>query len=229
MTITSVELNEEIFKKAVDIGTERQNRNIKAGRGNASHYRAIAGQASDTDLLAHIRGCLGEAAWHQFFLMLEDAVGIQAGKWTTGFAWNVSEHKKYSRLPDLQHFNYDIEVKTISKPYNNVGLKRKDVDAGKLLAVAYPHVKDINNISKVVDLIGVYDLSLIRDMPHMWEGLSIPFYDRTGGENCREIEQAKLMSPSLFSTHLLKNTKPIFKHFPLPTPIKTPERNPFWD
>ena len=229
MTILTVELNEDLYQKAIAIGTERQNKNISAGRANAYHYRTIAGEASDGDLLAHIRGCLGEAAWHQYFLEIEDALGIPAGNWTTGFAWEVSEHRKYSQLADLNHFNLDIEVKTIRKAYNNVGLKHKDVDAGHMLVVAYPHIKDLENISRYVDLIGVYDLSLIKDVPFMWEALSIPFYDKTNGRKCREIEQHKLMSPTVYGRHLLQNTKPIFKHFPLPTPVTTPERNPFWN
>ena len=233
MNTVTIELSEALWSRAVSIGVERQNKNAEAGRANASHYRNVAGKASERDCFAHVNGCLGEAAWHQYFLRLETVLKREPGTWNTGFAWDIKDHWKYANEPDLKHLGYDIEVKTVNyiTPGSSVGLRRKDVDAGNLLAVAHPHATEYETpetYSRKVDLIGLYDLSLIRDIAGTWNTLTIPSYDNTNGKKCRRLEQSFLMSPAVFAANVTTNNLPVFKTHLYSDTVHGVEPNPFY-
>lgn len=138
----------------------RHNANLE--RGDAAHYDP---KRMEDNVTASIASCVGELA-----------AAKRLNKYWSGSFWKVKEHNKWKHLADVGE---NTEVKRIRKPGNPLPVRWRDVEAGRVNVLVYPHPPDF----VVVDVIGY---GLAKDL---WEVGDPAMYDEDG---TRLVPQSRL-------------------------------------
>jgi hypothetical protein len=113
------------------VGVKRTEAN--EGKGNAAHYDPARMQDNRT---ANIASCVAELA-----------VAKVLNRYWDGSFWTAEQHEDFADRVDVGH---NIEVRRIRQPNNPLAVRRRDVERGRHMVLAYPHPDDF----VVVDVIG---------------------------------------------------------------------------
>jgi len=120
---------------------------------DAAHYDPAR---MEDNVVASIASCVGELA-----------AAKRLNRYWSGSFWNAKDHNRYKHLADVGE---NTEVKRIRKPNNPLPVRRRDVEAGRVNVLVYPHPPDFT----VVDVIG-YGLAT-----ELWELGEPAMYDEDG-------------------------------------------------
>lgn len=109
----------------------------------------------------------------------EMAVAKALNKYWSGSVWDSSQHDRYRREPDIPP---DLEVRRVREPGNPLAVRRRDVEAGRVMVSAYA---DEETNFAIVTINGWLDAETA------WEVGRPSSYDK---ENTRLVDQ-KLLYP----------------------------------
>ena len=192
-TYTLIELNDEELQEAIRIGTERDRLNKLNGIGhNQSFHRRAEAMGDDRGSYFHQKGCIGEAAVYKYFTNISEFFDLPKPERTGWGAWTPEERAAHFLDPDIEWLGREVEVKT-AETYKQFGITRKLVNKERALIVVVPELArpadyDNNNQqwTNKVTICGVVELAEVKPQ-EVWNKLTIPFYDKTGGKECRTM------------------------------------------
>jgi hypothetical protein len=144
------------------VAVKRHEANLR--RGDAAHYDP---QRMQDNLTASIASCVGELA-----------AAKHLNKYWSGSFWPVKEHEDWKHLADVGE---NTEVKRIRSRGNPLPVRMRDVIAGRVNVLVYPHPPAF----VVVDVIGY---GLARDL---WEKGDPAMYDEDG----TRLVQQRFLTP----------------------------------
>jgi hypothetical protein len=129
--VSRVELTPWEREWAEYVGRKRTEAN--EGKGNAVHYDPSRMQ---DNLTANIASCVAELA-----------VAKRLNRYWDGSFWTAETHDAFATRADVGE---NIEVRRIRSPQNPLAVRRRDVERGRHMVLAYPHPDEF----VVVDVIG---------------------------------------------------------------------------